>query len=513
MHRSPGDFLRTVPEIPSRRPSPRPLAGSKRELPAPAIAWTEQHPEEVDLAIVGGGFSGLMALVHLRRLLPEAAIALFERRRRAAPGVAYGACGPDHLLNVPAGRMGALPGDPGGFHAWLESSMPGRFGPAEFVPRSLYGRYLTELAAEAAVASPGRTWLVADAIVHVERTARVELFRAAGASCVASSAILAPGIPAARAPWVTADRDVPRHLLAADPWDPRAMEGIESAARVAIVGSGLTAVDVAIELRRRGFRGTIAMISRNGRLPLPHAPPTEPPAALSPDDLAGSPRDLLRSLRRAARRRIAAGLGWQATIDALRAATPAIWSRWSAAQRGTFLRRLRPFWEIHRHRCPLTVLDRLEAERAAGTLAVERGVIDSIEPRGESSLALSVRRPDGSRFGMIAGRLFNCVGPATAIADTIDPLIGSLLRSGLARPDPIGIGLDTDPDGRLIGSDGSCDGRLLLAGALRRGTLWESTAVPELRIQARRAAEIAAAEAIAARPGRLGSGAPRSAAP
>jgi uncharacterized NAD(P)/FAD-binding protein YdhS len=79
------------------------------------------------------------------------------------------------------------------------------------------------------------------------------------------------------------------------------------------------------------------------------------------------------------------------------------------------------------------------------------------------------------------------------IRDTVDPMLASLLRSGLAVEDEAGIGLRTGTDGELVGRSGVGDDRILLVGALRRGDLWESTAVPELRVQATRAAAHVAA--------------------
>ncbi|MDB5371088.1 MAG: hypothetical protein JWP20_2646, partial [Roseomonas sp.] len=67
--------------------------------------------------------------------------------------------------------------------------------------------------------------------------------------------------------------------------------------------------------------------------------------------------------------------------------------------------------------------------------------------------------------------------------------VPALLRRGLARPDPLGLGLDvTGPDGTLRGADGQPVPGLRLVGALTRGALWEITAVPEIRIQAALAA-------------------------
>lgn len=67
----------------------------------------------VDVAIVGAGFCGSMVAVHLAQMLRSARqIGLVEKRRRIGPGIAYATDNPLHLLNVPAGKMGAYPDKP-----------------------------------------------------------------------------------------------------------------------------------------------------------------------------------------------------------------------------------------------------------------------------------------------------------------------------------------------------------------------------------------------------------------
>jgi uncharacterized NAD(P)/FAD-binding protein YdhS len=70
--------------------------------------------------------------------------------------------------------------------------------------------------------------------------------------------------------------------------------------------------------------------------------------------------------------------------------------------------------------------------------------------------------------------------------------VASLLREGLVRPDPLGLGLDSDEHGRLLDAGGRPSARLLLVGPLRKGRLWENTAVPELRREAERTAALVA---------------------
>jgi uncharacterized NAD(P)/FAD-binding protein YdhS len=53
------------------------------------------------------------------------------------------------------------------------------------------------------------------------------------------------------------------------------------------------------------------------------------------------------------------------------------------------------------------------------------------------------------------------------------------------------MGVDTDADtGQLLTATGALASRIYAIGTLRRGTLWESTAIPEIRSEARRLAAL-----------------------
>jgi uncharacterized NAD(P)/FAD-binding protein YdhS len=69
-----------------------------------------------------------------------------------------------------------------------------------------------------------------------------------------------------------------------------------------------------------------------------------------------------------------------------------------------------------------------------------------------------------------------------------------MLKQGLARPDPLGLGLEVTDDFRVVGADGSPSPGLLALGPIALGACWESTAVPELRVQCARAGSMLAAQ-------------------
>jgi uncharacterized NAD(P)/FAD-binding protein YdhS len=110
------------------------------------------------------------------------------------------------------------------------------------------------------------------------------------------------------------------------------------------------------------------------------------------------------------------------------------------------------------------------------------------------AIDVTVKPARGALQALRAARIINCVGPAMSVAETVDPLLGSLFRSGMAVADALGLGLRSDAEGRVLDAQHAPQRGMRLVGALRRGELWESTAGPELRVQAAVAAESLARE-------------------
>ncbi|HXP52571.1 MAG TPA: FAD/NAD(P)-binding protein, partial [Bacteroidia bacterium] len=85
-------------------------------LSSPTIMGTEsQH-----IAIIGGGFCGIMTAVHLlENALSPVKITLINSGYPFAKGVAYSAYSDSHLLNIVAGKMSAYTDKPTDFVDWV----------------------------------------------------------------------------------------------------------------------------------------------------------------------------------------------------------------------------------------------------------------------------------------------------------------------------------------------------------------------------------------------------------
>jgi uncharacterized NAD(P)/FAD-binding protein YdhS len=160
-----------------------------------------------------------------------------------------------------------------------------------------------------------------------------------------------------------------------------------------------------------------------------------------------------------------------------------VWRSLSLGDRARFLRHLRPWWDVHRHRMSAPVADRIDAVRASGQLRVLRGRICGYRWDDEGvEVAFSPRGASAPATLRVA-RVVNCSGPACDYDRMSDPLVRSLLRDGLVRPDPLHLGLDVTDTCALLDRHGGRSGRLFAVGPATRGTFWEITAVPDIRGQ------------------------------
>jgi uncharacterized NAD(P)/FAD-binding protein YdhS len=470
------------------------------------------------VAIVGAGFSGTMTAVQLARQARgrPVRIVIIEPSGSFGTGVAYGTRCTRHVLNVPAGNMSALPEEPKHFVEWTRSHGIND-SPDAFVPRYWYGVYLHDLLEEAR--ADARIERLAARVVDIIPDEQGGGGGTGGARVVfdqgepfrAHRVILAGGnFPPADAQLARSGLlGSPRYLR--DPWKARALTRIGQDDELLLVGTGLTMVDVVVQLRSSGHRGRVHAVSRRGLLPQPHRKVNTHVALPLPPEVADAPRTasgLLRAVRRAVRRLAADGVDWRDVIASLRPHTVPLWAALDERQRARFLRHVRPFWDTHRHRIPFDVVEDVARLRQEGTLVVHRGRITAAQG-SDDSIRVSIQPRDGSAAYDVALKwVVNCTGPDSDVRRVDEPLWSRLLERGVARADTLGLGVVTNDQGALVGRDGNASRSVYLVGPLRKAQLWESTAVPELRVQAGDVARLVLAElptASAAAPAESGA--------
>ncbi len=428
------------------------------------------------IAIIGGGASGVLMAAHLLRSGNAGLeVTIVEKRASLGRGLAYSTDLPEHVLNVRAANMSAFADDPDHFARWLKArSIPIDDPTTYFAPRQLYGEYLGELLTEPRQEGGPRLRVVDEECVEVlQRGGYLELRLSNGSSIVAQQCILATGH----------DRTANRggSLLAPSKEQQAALPG--PADRVLILGTGLSMVDTCLSLLLRGHIGEIVAISRRGLLPAVHKKTS--PIVVHGADIPlnqGLPefvrwfRDLVRSTE-------ARGGGWRDVVDGLRPHNQAIWRAWPDASRRQFFRHLKAWWDIHRHRMAPEAGERLSKAIASGQLRVIAGRVLDVT-RDDAGFAARIRSRNSQLVEEIrVAHVYECAGVIADPGKSANPLIRSLLAAGVARADPLQIGLDVAADGALISRDGACNDRIYAVGPLTRGTFLEIEAVPDIRIQ------------------------------
>ena len=370
------------------------------------------------VVIIGAGFSGAALAGHLLQLGRRAPrVVLVEKTGRFGPGLAYSTADPRHLLNVRAAAMTADPSRPDDFVEWMRERGHEQTPGLAFAPRSTYGAYLEATLRRAMrVAEPGAIELVREAAIDcimTEQGARVRLGSGRELDC--DAVVLATGNQPAAAPSPFAAADL------IDPWDHRALAQIRSDEDVLCLGTGLTLIDTVLSLTATPRTGWIFALSRRGLSPRSHAERhTLPPAYFDnpPVTLAGA----LAKLRENAGRATARGEAWQAEIDRLRPITTTLWRSFTLDEQRRFLRHLRPWWDVHRHRTPPHVANWIDAIKSAGVLRIVAGRVRDVGSGAGGKRRVQVWTRDGPSENLQVDHIINCTGPCPNLARSRDPL-------------------------------------------------------------------------------------------
>jgi uncharacterized NAD(P)/FAD-binding protein YdhS len=449
----------------------------------------------VRIAIVGGGATGALAALHLARRFEvgRAEILLIDRSRNIGRGLAYSTRDPRHLLNVRVGNMSAFADQPDHLLDWLRErgTRSGVDCPTEFcfIPRSTYGAYISDLVGRA-LASGAVRCMHDTCIDAVESADSVALHLDSGRSIVADRVVLATGFGA---------KPALDGVRAAQAWTDGSLDDLPGDAPILIVGSGLTMVDTAVSLDRRGHRGPIMVVSRRGLLSSAHRPVSSRQLSADAVPFGAELSELLAWLRGLAARVSADGADWRSAIDALRPHAQQLWRSMSGEQKRRFLRHARVYWDVHRHRMAPEIERHMMRLRSSGRLTIVAGRALSAVERADGVDVRIARRGAKAIEERRFARIIDCTGPPDDPKRSANPLIRALLARGAARADPLGIGLDVAEDYALVDAKGRPSRRIQAIGPLTRAAFWECIAIPDIRLQCQDIANgLASAEAASA---------------
>jgi uncharacterized NAD(P)/FAD-binding protein YdhS len=295
-------------------------------------------------------------------------------------------------------------------------------------PDPLLGRDFAEALGEA---RPGVSLRrVQDKVSDIELIdggARLHL--AGGSSIAADQVVLAIG-HARQAPVSIPGRaTLPPGRFLVDPWSPEALAGLEREAPVLLLGTGLTALDLALSLAARSFNAPIYAISRHGLLP----PPQDPSAPLVKNPML------------------------------------------------SFLRQVNRFDGSYSDRPAPEIAEKIERLQQSGRLTVFAGRVRELSaiPAGvRARLAIG-----GAEREVDVQRVIQCTGLPGELTPRERPLASRLLQRGIVRLDPDGEALDATADGALLDVRGVPSPVLWTLDPPQRAVFSDHMAVPEISVQ------------------------------
>ncbi|MFK7776796.1 MAG: FAD/NAD(P)-binding protein, partial [Gimesia sp.] len=444
------------------------------------------------------GFSGTMAAVNLARLSTgPLCIQLINDKYPLGRGVAYGTKREEHLLNVAARNMSAVPDHPNHFLDWLRtrvdySDLPDPQLRETYVPRRIYGDYLRSILSTYMQPidshHPAEIQVIESEAVDVELTydGMAEISLSDGTTIEADRVLLATGN---QPPSSLAEASFSHDAYSSDPWG-NWMEKIPDPKNdIVILGTGLSMIDVFLTLNEKEWKGNITAISHNGMIPQAHFRGIEYPDFLpaEPENLGLD--NLVELLEKHCKQLRRIGENPGIVVDRLRPHTQRIWQKFEKSEKQEFLKRYAARWNVIRHRIAQPIHQRLTEAITEGRLRVLRGRITGLSER-DDKVVVSLQNKVGEKQEIEGGLVINCTGPNSGFSNTSVPLFQNLLKRGLIQPDELDMGIDVGADFAVINSDGDPSEFLSAIGPLMKGTLWETTAVPELRGQAMRVAQL-----------------------
>ena len=473
------------------------------------------------IGVIGCGAAGTAVLDTLVRTAAASRrrveVTVFEPGGAFGPGRAYGLANGTAPLNLVPARMSLRPDQPTHFSDWLDIADDGD----AYLPRATYGRYLADVVSFAlatAVSHGSRVELIDERVVELAmREGEFHACSAAYRRYRFDAVFLCVGSAEPDDVYGLAGR--PGFIADPYPLDELRDE-IDEHSPVAVLGTGLSAVDVALRLAERGHRGPVTLFSRSGYLPAVRGSTalSMPLRTIRPGDLARltarrghlavrdlwqvigrefraqgiPPHTITREFRRdeppatrLRRQRDEAVVGNRAhalLLDIAGVLVRDAWPRFDDASRAEFVRDWHSLVAGLCAPMPIPSANALCTLVSAGRLRLRGG----LQKVTSTDAGFTV---DTETEQFTVDTVINTIRPyPVTIPSRASELVGSLLNSGLAVPHPHG-GVGITPETlRLVDRTGQPVPGLYALGELTTGELYlETTIIGAIARRARQA--------------------------
>ena len=452
------------------------------------------------IGIIGSGFCGLMTCHHLiQNGTKTLSIRVFEKENEPGKGIAYSPQSEKVLLNVVASKMSAFPDIPLDFVHWL-SKHPTYNNDSEeliassFMPRARYGEYLASIwkkTTELALTKNIELSFIKEEVIDLEITNNEISLISSQQTFNFDKIILATGNQLPRNPIIKNQEWLNSTRYFQNPWKYKLKSG-DSNKPIFILGNGLTMVDTVIQLREQGLDNQIISLSPHGFNILPHRNFTissldwsinfdDKPTLLS---LISEINKQLKLLKKH-------GISAEPLVDFLRPHAQQIWQNFTLSEKKIFLSKFRHLWGVARHRLPFVTYDIIQKERIQNSLQIISGKLVKVDSLTDSLEITFFDKLQNKERKVVAAYLLNCTGPESDFSKSDSKLLKNCLSKGIITQDELQLGIRTSVESfQTINSRNKSNSCLYTLGSTLRGELWESTAINELRSQAKLLAEI-----------------------
>ncbi len=429
------------------------------------------------IAIVGGGISGTITVLNcIKQSRKPLSIIWFDAHNKFCKGFAYSTTEKNHLLNVRANNMSVFVDEPNHFVNWLNQNHPD-YTAKDFVARKLFGEYVQDVFETLKQNNPLVSIVqIAEEVTSINRIkSGFEL--KSNKTYQAKKLVLAFGnfLPAH-------PRSVSRKFISSDNYfqnafHPQLIQKTLKKKNITIIGSGLTMIDVVSSLSDKQYKGTIRLISPHGYIPQAHQEDPLPPVMPFIDEHKKyNLLELISVVNQQLKKAKKEGLSQNSVIDVMRPFSQNIWLNFSVEEKKQFLRHLRHRWGVARHRVPGKSMAVFQELNSSGNLVVTKGRIFDIKTETDG-FEIYYSTIQNSKQVFNTDLIINCTGPESNYLQIKSGLIQQLIKNLVIEPDSIKYGINAQKDGQISQN-------VYTIGPPLKGILWESTAVPEIRVQA-----------------------------
>jgi uncharacterized NAD(P)/FAD-binding protein YdhS len=445
------------------------------------------------IGIIGGGFSGVSVAAQLaQQAKSRITVYLFNFKYPVAKGIAYSTADHHHLMNVPAASLSFFHNDPYHFSQWLDQYYPEKYTDAQgnhllsFVPRKIYGDYILDTFNRTLIHSTIDYKLINEEVVSLTHNQNAfELTMQNGNIVLCDQVILATGNQLPVKPPYISDEMEQKQFYLHNPWDYEKIKSTKPE-EVLLIGCGLTAVDVAITLLEKYKNINITACSPHGRWPMTYNIHDQPFAnmELLLSEISSSARllTLFSQLNIALKKHLRKGSSAGSFVASIRPFTASLWQQLSITDKLAFMRHLKHYWSVSRHRMPEEAAHKIEQFQNEGRLKVIKGRIQSCQVQDDRLLIELKQHTELTQLH--TNLIINCTGPVSDMLQSQLPLYKKLLQQNLLPIDPVLKSISSDKNFRIPLNTATPHNALFGIGPVLKGTFWETTAVAEIKEQA-----------------------------